>query len=217
MKKSQRTLEESGLPKLLGRMVEDATSKYRGGVERLELVKGHPRLVPGIYELFDQLAAERETMMQPPFMQLEIGNFATIRELRRALDRGGFGVATNADDVLARVMASRATTLPLHKVSNANLGLPNGGTIAQSFEALAAIGGKQLPTEAGPQYRLQRIPNQSVDVWELLYMNPVALSDGRLVVFCVECHDSPYLGIRFVNPNIHYDRNVVWVYTMSQE
>ena len=59
----QRTLKESGLPELLGRMVEDAASKYNGGIPGLELVKGHPEFKSRIYGLFDVLSAERAEML----------------------------------------------------------------------------------------------------------------------------------------------------------
>ena len=42
MSENQRPLEESGLPRQMGRMVEDWSREYRGGPERLELAKGHP-------------------------------------------------------------------------------------------------------------------------------------------------------------------------------
>ncbi|MEK7142719.1 MAG: hypothetical protein AAB785_00745 [Patescibacteria group bacterium] len=191
---NQRTSKEvkpisEGLARHMGRMVEDASRKYHGGAQKLELVKGHPEFQKRLFGLFDELAAEREAMLsligRSPFAKIQIGTFGNAQDLRRALIDGNNRIERGADDLLGRItLVSEPATLDLYRATNAELGLSRGGTAAQLFDAIEKIGGEKLPAEAGPQYRLQN-PDQPVGGWELVFSDPLTYCDGFHGMFSV--------------------------------
>lgn len=215
----QRTLEESGLPELLGRMTKDAAGKYRGGVAKLDLVKGHPEFVRQTHELWDRLVAEQAIRMplleRPPFATIEVGTHKSVADLRQALIDGDFRIGSWAEDLMGRpefTLLTEPVKPNLYMASNSELGYPNGCTVAQSFEALEKIGAVKLPPEAGAQFRLQ-YSDQPLGEWRLMYMDPIADSGGDLRVFDVARGDrGRWLSSSYARPGYFYYGYKVWVF-----
>ena len=190
MSADRRTLEESGLPELLGRMVRDAALKYKGGIPRLELVKSHPEFVVRLGELFDTLAVEREAMLplveRPTWKTIQVGTMPSADVLRDALLAADFKIGNWGGDILAKVVvATEPTEIELVRATVAELGFPRGATRAQIYEAGLKLGWQLCPPEVGPQLRLQ-YPDQPNGEWILVAMEPITDSRGRLEVFSVE-------------------------------
>jgi hypothetical protein len=189
----QRTLDESGLPELLGRMTKDAAMKYRGGIPRLDLVKGHPKFVARLHELFDVLAAEREAMLplleRPVWKTIQLGTHANNKALRQAID-AGFRISDWASDILKKTeVATKPTEINLISATVAELGFPNGATREQIYDKATSVGFELCPAEVGPQLRLQYpADEQPMNEWLLVAMEPIKDSDGYLKVFRVERH-----------------------------
>jgi len=150
---------------------------------------------------------------RPPFATIQIGTFRKVRQLRQALTDKKFRVSDYAGDLMDRMtLVPKPTTLDLYRATNAELGLTQGGTVAQSFEAIAKIGGEKLPAEVGPYYRLNN-PDQPLGQWELMYMDPITDRDGYPRVFYVE-HDKDGLWLYgyYAYPE-HFDNaEYVWVF-----
>ena len=183
----QRTLDESGLPKQMGRMVEDWCGKYKGGVPRLELAKGHPELKTQFYDLLDKLAVEREAMLpllkRPPWRVIQLGTFPSADALRTALDEARnprYRVGDWGGDILKKVVVAREPTeIELVRVTVAELGFPDEATRDQIYNAGLKLGWQLCPAEVGPQLRLQ-YPEQPNGEWDLVAMYPIADSRGYL-------------------------------------
>lgn len=131
-----------------------------------------------------RLAAERDFLVS--FARIQIGTYKTFRELRHALADGGYRVSDYAIGLMNRMtLVLEPKTLDLYWATNAELGLTHGGTVEQSFEAIAKIGGEKLPAEAGPQYCLQS-PDQPMGRMELMCMDPIPAPRDYPSVFGVE-------------------------------
>jgi hypothetical protein len=197
-------------------MCEDFAASYPGGTRKLELAKGHPDVKARVHGLFDELAVEHEMMLpliERPPSTIQIGTFSEVKQLRQALVDGRFRISDYADDLLGQItLVSEPDTLELYRATNAELGLTQGGTVAQSFEAITKIGGEKLPAEAGPQYRLQN-SDQPMGQWELIYMDPMPGRDGYLGVFSVgHGRDGRWLHGDCAYPEYFYGADSVWVF-----
>lgn len=213
----QRTSEVSGLPKLLGRMVEDAAAKYKGGISRLELVKGHPDFKDRLYRWFDEIASEREAMLsiaeRPAWKTIQLGTYQSVEALRRALVDANFEIGKWADDILKRItVALKPTEIELVLVTVAELGFPGGATRAEIYDKALSLGLVLCPPEVGPQLRLQ-YPDQSQDEWLSVAMEPIAGSVGRPRVFSVgHDYDSQWLDGHYGHPDYLCYGDYQWVF-----
>lgn len=161
----------------------------RRSTANLQHAMNHPEFKRRHHDLLDGLVSEYVQMLplieRPPFATIEIGTFRKVKDLRRALIDGKCRISDYAGNLLDRItLVSEPGTLDLYGATNAELGLTQGGTVAQTFEAIAKIGGEKLPAEAGPQYRLQN-PDQKLGEWEMMYMDPITGHDGYPRVFIV--------------------------------
>ncbi len=168
----------------------------KGGLDgpTFQYILGHKDLAGQLGQIFSELAAEyrqsKPLLERPPFASIQVGTFKAVDELRQALLDGGFHISDWASDLMGRpefILVPEPTELKLYSATNEELGFPNGCTVAESFAALERIGAVKLPPEAGPQYRLQ-YPDQPMGEWRLMYMDPIAGSDGDLRVFDVGRH-----------------------------
>lgn len=214
---SQRTSEVSGLPKLLGRMVEDAAAKYKGGIPRLELVKSHPDFKGRLYRWFDEIASEREAMLaiaeRPPWKRIKLGTHKSAEALRQTLIDGGFKIGFLGDEILERItVVPESTTVELVLVTVAELGFPEGATRQGIYEKASYLGLQPCPAEVGPQLRLQ-YPDQPRDEWLLMAMEPITDSVGRLNVFRVEhAYDGQRLNAYYGSPGYFWYGHSRWVF-----
>lgn len=191
-----------------------------GDDELLDQITGHPGFVSQTKELWERLAAEQAIRIplleRQPFVTINVGNFASVPDLKQALTDGGYCIGDWADNLMGRPAFSLLTepgTLDLYRSSNAELGYPNGCTVKESVEALEKIGAKKLPPEAGPQFRLQYPGQQPLGERCLMYMDTIAVSGGSPGVFCVE-HGGPGLWLysSYAGPEFSCNADEVWVF-----
>ncbi|MCX6810610.1 MAG: hypothetical protein NTY30_02650 [Candidatus Berkelbacteria bacterium] len=208
----QRTLEESGLPELLGRMTKDAAMKYNGGIARLDLVKGHPEFVNQTYGLWDRLATEQALRLpliqRPPFLVARVGTLKTEADYRQSLTVTDpvCNISKWAGDITGK--SAFTASIPQMEedvefvwASNEELGYPNGATRIQSYEAGLKLGWK--PCLASDAYEIRRrYLNQPLGEWMLIAHEPIADSDGLPKVFRVEHHvDGLWINTNYGNPD----------------
>lgn len=119
-----------------------------------------------------------------PFATVRIGTFRNAPDLHRALIDGGYEFST-ADNCLDKIpLATEPEDIDVYSISNSELGLPENVTVAEVFEAIAAIGGKKLPAEVGPMLRLQK-PDQDKREELLIYMDTLEDPNGHKLIFIV--------------------------------
>jgi len=182
-----------------------------------QYILGHSDLVPQLDKMFGSMADEyrlsKPLMERPPFMSIQIGTFEDVKALRRALKAAKCNVSDWAGDLMDRMpLATEPMTIDLYRATNAELGLTKGGTVAQSFAAIAKFGGEKLPAEAGPQYRLQN-PDQKLGEWELVYMDPIPDRLGCPYVFYVAHYeDGLWLRGYIASPDYFCFAGGVWVF-----
>ncbi|MCL5406999.1 MAG: hypothetical protein M1429_00665 [Patescibacteria group bacterium] len=193
----------------------------RKTVADLQDAMSHPEFKTSHHTLLDRLAVEyrlsKPLIERPPFATIQIGTFKNLNNLRSALKNAKCNISSYADDLFGRVtLATEPMILDLCRASNAELGLTQGGTVAQTFEAIAKIGGEKLPAEAGPQYRLQNL-DQKLGEWELIYMDPIIDRVGCPDVFSVE-HGKGGLWLYGYNasPDYFYHAEFVWVFSRKR-
>lgn len=215
----QRTLKESGLPELLGRMVEDAASKYNGGIQGLEMVKGHPEFKSRLYGLFDALSAERAAMLplleRPIWKSVKLGTHADNKALRQAMLDAGFRISDWASDILKKTaVATEPDEANLVIVTVAELGFPSGATRDQIYDKAISMGFELCPAEVGPQLRLQYpADEQPMNEWLLVAMEPIKGSDGNLRVFSVGRHGGgAWLLSHYARPDDVWSASPRWLF-----
>lgn len=215
--RDQRTLAESGLPKQVGRMVEDAAGKYRGGVSRLELVKGHPGFITRLYDLFDELATEREAALplleRPAWKRVTVGTMPKRKDARRrAIANADMKLGDWGGDILDRIAPAKPADIEPVQVTVAELGFPDYATVSQIYAALPAFGLEPCPAEVGYQLRLA-YTDQPLGEWIVVGMAPVADSDGLLEVFYVARSGyGLWLYAHYARPDYEYGGYYRWVF-----
>lgn len=194
------------------------------GMERrsprdLDSAMRHPRFKARHHQLLDELAKEYESgrpiMERTPWMTIQLGTYKSNYDLRKDLVKRGhiIGVGDLASDILNKIdVASEPIEVDLMVLSNAELGYPNGCTIAKSFKAGKKLGLELCPAEVGPQLRLQ-YTDQLMGEWVLVAMDPITDSYGGLSVFSVARDgDGSWLVGRNGHPGRHWDGDFRWVF-----
>jgi hypothetical protein len=126
-------------------------------------------------------------------IQLQLGTYKSNETLRQALVDAGFKINDEVHILNQVEMASEPTKVDLVVVSIAELGFPNGASIAQIYEKALSLGLELCPAEVGPQFRLQ-YPDQPNGEWILVAMEPILDSFGNHDVFRV-IHGHPGLWL----------------------
>lgn len=135
----------------------------RRNPDDLKLAMQHPRFKAAHHKLIDDLAYEYAQMLpisvRPPFTKIKVGTFKNVVDLRGALiDHDYLFRGSYADGFLMEtgiVPCGELDNLDLYQATNADLGLPEGSSMRQTFEAIEKAGGEKLTAEAGLQYFLQ--------------------------------------------------------------
>lgn len=207
-------------PDQIGKWVEITQARIRKGnldLPTFQYILGHPDLVPQLDKMFGGMAAEYRQRIplleRPPFATIQIGTFKKVKQICQALADKKFRVSGYASDLMDRMaLVTEPMTIDLYRATNAELGLTQGGTVAQSFEAIAKIGGEKLPAEVGPYWRLNN-PDQPMGQWELMYMDPVTDRDGYPGVFnVVHDEDGLWLYGYYARPESSCSAEYVWVF-----
>lgn len=142
-----------------------------------------------------------------------VGTQPSVEALRTALKAVGHKIGDWANDILSKItVATEPTAIELVMVTVAELGFPDGATVAQIFERAVSLGLELLPAEVGPQLRLQYV-DQSLDEWILIGMEPIADSYGGLEVFYVGRYDDGlWLFSSCADPGSKYDGDCRWAF-----
>lgn len=217
----QRTSEvavSDGLARQIGRMAEDATRIYPGGTAKAELAKGHPEFVARYHLWLDGLADERAIALpileRPPLRIIEVGKYKKVADFRRALADAKCGVGNWANGLMERprFQLSKPGRIVVCTATIAELGYPQGCTVAESFAALERIGAKKLPPDGMMYLRLAYL-NQPLGEWLLGYMDPLADSYGRPEVFSVVHGEGGlWLGGGYARLGSTYVGGAVWAF-----
>lgn len=209
-------VSEDQLEKWL-QFTRDRIRKGNLDLPTFQYILGHPDLAGRVDRIFGEMAAEYRQSIplikRPPFATIQIGTFRKVRQLRQKLTDGGYRVSDYAGDLMDRMtLVTEPMTIDLYRATNAELGLTQGGTVAQSFEAIAKIGGEKLPAEVGPYYRLNN-PDQKLGERELMYMDPITGRYGCPRVFSVDHdRDGVWLGGCRAHPEGFCRAERVWVF-----
>lgn len=155
----------------------------------LDSAMRHPKFNERHHQLLDDLATEykasRPIMERAPWMTVTIGTHKSNKDLRKELEKSGHRIGDWGTDILKKTdVAAEPAEVDLIVLSNAELGFPNGCTVAQTYEAAQKLGLELCPAEVGPQLRLQ-YKDQPMNEWLLVAMDPITGSDGNLNVFRV--------------------------------
>lgn len=171
------------------RMLMDVARGYPGGTAKLQLAIGHSDFASEVRNLFDRLATEQGQKLaiaeRPVWRTINLGTHASSAELRQALTDGDYRVSNWADDILGKTpIAPEPLTLDLVLVTVSDLGFPEGAKRSDIYEKALTLGLHLCPAEVGPQLRLQ-YPDQPMDEWMVIAMEPIVVSDGDPGVFRV--------------------------------
>ncbi|KKQ74085.1 MAG: hypothetical protein US94_C0014G0003 [Berkelbacteria bacterium GW2011_GWB1_38_5] len=198
-------------------VLRDIVRKGKINSPEFQYVLGHPSFAKELDTVVNDKVTEyrlsKPLLERPPFMTIQIGTFKNVKAMRQALKDKKINISAWASDLMDRMtLTAKPATLKLYRATNAELGLPKGSTVAQSFEAIARFGGEKLPAEAGPQYRLQNL-DQKLGEWELMYMDPIIGRGGYPRVFGVGHYGGGlWLNGHTASPDYFYDAGSVWVF-----
>lgn len=134
----------------------------------------------------------KSVIERPPWKIIQLGTPKTIPKLRQAILDGGNKIGPDGGDILDRItIAPKPIKLKLESATNAELGLPNGGSVRDTYGRIRKLGYKLCPAEVGPQLRRQW-SDQPLGDFRLVAMEPISDSGGFLTVFYLE-HDDGLL------------------------
>ncbi len=170
----------------------------------LKVLRGEAQIVPLV-------ASKLPTF--PIWRTIKVGTHKTIADLLSAIEVAGLEVSGWARDISKKVsLATALEELELVCLSVADLGFKNGATHKEIYEKALSLGLQLCPAEAGLQLRLQ-YPEQLCGEWVLIAMDPIADSDGGLIVFNVDrADDARWLLTSHGHPDIHWDAGCRWVF-----
>ena len=156
---SQETVKpvSEGLAKQFGRMVEDWCLSYRGGLAKLEQIKGDPTIKQNFYRWLDELGHSFIVDPRKFFWKaIAIGGLS-LEELETRLSQQGVGVSPYAEammhsDIFRAALCGYATpqSIDVCFASLQELGLNVGATVKEVFGRLRRLGYEPLPIIAAP-------------------------------------------------------------------
>lgn len=194
-------------------VTQDRIRKGNIDLQTFQYILGHPELVPQLEKMFTGMTTEyRRTrpLIERHGQKLQLGVRKSSEEMRQALLAKGCQISNLGGDILNRItLVSAPMEIEVIEATNAELGYPNGCTVAQTCEAGLKLGWELCEHEVGPECLLQDLdlPNGSVA------MKPIADSDGRLRVFGVEHDDDGrWLSGYYGHPDYFYYGDDVWLF-----
>ena len=149
----------------------------------------------------------------PVWRKLQIGLLRKVESYRELLTDDGLQISDYASKVLNKMKLVKVlTTLDLVIVSVAELGFSEGATFAQIIERARQLGLELCPAEVGPALR-SAYKDQPKGEWLRIAMEPVADSDGYLLVFRVARDDDDLWLVTFwFFPQFVFGPDVRWVF-----
>ncbi|MCR4278082.1 MAG: hypothetical protein NUV80_05150 [Candidatus Berkelbacteria bacterium] len=180
-----------GLAKHMGRIVEDASLKYPGGLAKLELVKGDPDFVEELYKLFEARATKRAEVLafseRPAWKTITVGTHPNKKDLQKTVETEGHKLSDWAKEVVKNKLFTVETEerkLDLYTATVAELGFPNGAKVSDIYAKLDEFGFGKCPDETALQLR-REYTDQPMDEWRIVVSEPLADAYGDLIVLSV--------------------------------
>jgi len=207
-----------GVARQLGRQVEDATRKYKGGTERAQLAMGHPNFSEEWYSFLSRLAEEqalRLPLIQRPTWKVLTRTCDDANGYTADLKAGGFRIGDWAADIMKKPGFKKGfdiTSLELVTATGTELTGKETPTTAEIFEGIHNANGDLLPAWAGPELRKQ-YPDQPNGEVLIIAMETIAGSGGSPYVFGVG-HDvnDRWLGTGWDSSDYRWDGSFRWVF-----
>jgi hypothetical protein len=138
-------------------------------------------------ETYDRRIAPRELAT---WKIVTIGEQRSVKDLVKTLANNDFQVSDWARDILQKItLADGETEVELVQITVRELGFGEGACREAIYHRAKELGIDLVPAEVGPQLRLQ-YPDQPLEDWVLLAMEPVVDSSGDLTVFSVIRHNA---------------------------
>jgi len=160
--------------------------------EHFELIRSRPGLDKQVAVAIAKICGGTNESLASTFnlwRTIKLGTgLVTADDFRRALKAAGHHIGDWANDILGQcafTASTKETEVDLVVVSVSELGFPNGATRQEIYRKAQKLGLMLCSPEVGPQLRLQ-YPDQPLNQWLLIGMEPITDSDGFLYVFCVE-------------------------------
>ena len=126
----------------------------------------------------------------PIFRTITLGTYRSVKDLRKALEDGGYCVSSWASDILGQRafrLAKKETEVNLVKTTVRDLGFPEGATYEDICNKAKEAGLNLCPAEVGSALRYQ-YADQPRDEWLTVAMETIADADGGPRLFHV-AHD----------------------------
>lgn len=181
-----------GLAKHMGRIVEDASLKYPGGLAKLELVKGDPDFVEELYKLFEARATKRAELLafsdRPAWMTVTIGTHKDKKGLRQAVLDEGHRISDWSEEVIKNKKFAVETTerkLELFTATVKEVTGKDQARVDEIYARLDELGFGICPHETALQLR-RELKDQPMDTFRIVISEPLAGADGLLGVLYVE-------------------------------
>jgi len=142
----------------------------------------------------------------------------SCEDLSKVLISNGFRISGWAVDVLKKVpLADTEAEIELVLATVAKLGFQKATRRGTIYSRARQLGLDLVPAEVGPQLRLA-YTDQPMDEWILMAMEPVADSEGSLVVFSVDRgEDGQWLEINYGGIDEMWDPDVRWVFARRKQ
>jgi hypothetical protein len=155
--------------------------------------------------------------MENPWKIITLGRHKTPAAYRVALKPNGDQIGDYANQILKKIsIAATETQIGLIVKTNAELGLPNGGTLKESYDRGLELGYFLCPSEVGPALRLAYLDQPNNEVL-IIAMEPIADSDGDLDVFRVgHDGDGRWLCAYCNHPDHRFDASARWVFVSGK-
>ncbi len=152
------------------------------------------------------------------FKTIKLGEHKSHKDYRKAMEKAGFRIGDYAVQILEKVtVASEPTELDLVVVTVGELGFKDGARRDAIYEKALSLGLQLCPNEVGPALRLAH-PDQPMNEWLRVGMEPLTDSGGGLYVFCVD-HDGNgrWLDSYYGEPDLVWNAVNRWVFVQPRK
>lgn len=208
----------AGVAKQLGRQVEDASRKYRGGTDRAQLALGHPQFSEQLYDLLDKLADEqalRLPLLKRPVWMILQRTCTDARAYTADLKEAGFRIGDWAVDIMKKPGFKQGFDIDsVNLVSATGMELTGKAepTTAEIFQGIRKANGELCPPWVGPELRKQ-YPDQPAGEVIIVAMETITGSGGFSYLFRVHRVDNDrWLNADWGDPGRHWFGSDRWVF-----
>lgn len=170
----------------------ESIGNERRNIADLQDAMDHPDFKKRHHTLLDELAREhrlaKPLIERAPFLVVPVEwykKYDSLKKLESAVTVAGNRLCDWGKDILRRMTVSGEipeSDVEFVDATNAELGYPNGCTVAQTCEAAAEFGFELCRPEDGPLARIA-YTEQPMNDWRQMAMKPISVSSGSRGVF----------------------------------